>query len=94
MQPLLTQVPPKRLRSTIATLRPSRVSRPASEGPDWPVPMMMASYRVVIVYALPARMVQTGARLAPAGSLLPGTGWPAPGPAMKGETMTLSPIGP
>ena len=45
MQPLLTQVPPKRLRSTIATRLPAAAKRWASAGPDWPVPMMMASKR-------------------------------------------------
>ena len=43
MQPLLTQVPPKRLRSTIAVLRPAFASRTARAGPAWPVPMTMAS---------------------------------------------------
>src|SRR6516164_8444189 len=43
MQPLLTQVPPKCLRSTIATLRPAPARRTASAGPAWPVPMTIAS---------------------------------------------------
>ena len=43
MQPLLTQVPPKRLRSMIAVLRPACARRTASEGPACPVPMTMAS---------------------------------------------------
>ena len=33
MQPLLTQVPPKRLRSMIAVLRPDCARRTASDGP-------------------------------------------------------------
>ena len=48
MQPVLTQVPPKRLRSITATFRPASVRRRASAGPDWPVPITMASKRVVI----------------------------------------------
>jgi hypothetical protein len=43
MQPVLTQVPPSSLRSTSATFMPAPVSRPASDGPAWPAPMMMAS---------------------------------------------------
>jgi alkylation response protein AidB-like acyl-CoA dehydrogenase len=43
MQPVLTQVPPKSLRSTSATVMPAAVRRPASGGPAWPAPMMMAS---------------------------------------------------
>ena len=49
MQPVLTQVPPKRLRSMIATRLPAAANRWASAGPDWPVPMMMASYRLVVI---------------------------------------------
>ena len=41
--PVLTQVPPKNLRSTTATFRPAPASRRASDGPDCPVPMMIAS---------------------------------------------------
>ena len=43
MQPLLTQVPPTRWRSIIATLRPALPRRTASGGPAWPVPMTIAS---------------------------------------------------
>src|SRR5262249_28893464 len=43
MQPLLTQVPPKCLRSMIATLSPACDRRLASEGPAWPGPMMAGS---------------------------------------------------
>jgi hypothetical protein len=43
MQPVLTQVPPKRPRSTTATFMPEPASRRASAGPAWPVPMMIAS---------------------------------------------------
>jgi hypothetical protein len=43
MQPVLTQVPPNRLRSTIAVFIPAPVSRPASDGPACPVPMIIAS---------------------------------------------------
>ena len=48
MHPLLTQVPPKRLRSMIATFIPAPASRTASGGPACPVPMMIASYVIVI----------------------------------------------
>src|SRR5688572_20400573 len=48
MQPLLTQVPPKRLRSTIATFRPDAARRVARDGPAWPVPMTMASKHVLM----------------------------------------------
>jgi hypothetical protein len=40
---VLTQVPPNRWRSIIATAIPAPVSRPAREGPAWPAPMMIAS---------------------------------------------------
>ena len=43
VQPVLMQVPPKRLRSTIATFWPEPASRSARAGPAWPVPMMIAS---------------------------------------------------
>jgi hypothetical protein len=43
MQPVLTQVPPNSLRSTIATFIPAAVSRPARDGPACPAPMTMAS---------------------------------------------------
>ena len=43
MQPVLTQVPPKSLRSIMATFLPAVVRRPARGGPAWPAPMMMAS---------------------------------------------------
>ena len=39
----VAQVPPKRWRSIIATLRPAAVRRYASGGPACPVPMMIAS---------------------------------------------------
>jgi hypothetical protein len=43
MQPVLTQVPPNAPRSMTATVLPAAASRRASEGPAYPVPMMMAS---------------------------------------------------
>src|SRR5262249_51161650 len=43
MQPVLTQVPPKRCRSMMATRKPAPASRCASDGPAWPVPITMAS---------------------------------------------------
>src|ERR1700754_3278801 len=49
MQPLLTQVPPKRLRSATATRQPAPARRPASDGPACPVPMMIASYFVAML---------------------------------------------
>ena len=45
MQPTLTQVPPTRLRSRMAVLRPEAARRTASAGPACPVPMTIASYR-------------------------------------------------
>ncbi len=56
MQPVLTQVPPKRPRSITATLLPERARRLATKGPACPVPMTMASNRVAMIYlaALPA----------------------------------------
>src|SRR6478672_5077168 len=50
MQPVLTQVPPNRLRSIIATLNPAPASRTASGGPACPVPITIASYVVAICY--------------------------------------------
>src|SRR5690349_9813858 len=43
MQPELTHVPPTSLRSITATVWPASVSRPASGGPAWPAPTMIAS---------------------------------------------------
>src|SRR5512132_2963351 len=51
MQPLLTQVPPNRLRSIIATFIPVPASRTARDGPAWPVPITIASYLVAIGHA-------------------------------------------
>ena len=44
MQPVLTQVPPNKLRSMIATFIPGPANLPARDGPDCSVPMMIASY--------------------------------------------------
>src|SRR5215472_4158920 len=43
VQPVLTQVPPTRWRSTTATVIPAPAKRNAKDGPAWPVPMMIAS---------------------------------------------------
>jgi hypothetical protein len=43
MQPVLTHVPPKNLRSTTATVIPAFESLPASAGAAWPVPIRIAS---------------------------------------------------
>src|SRR5262245_38383051 len=43
MHPVLTQVPPGWPRSITATFQPSAAMRRASAGPDWPVPITMAS---------------------------------------------------
>src|SRR3954469_22576724 len=43
MQPVLTHVPPTSLRSITATVCPASVSLPASGGPAWPAPTMIAS---------------------------------------------------
>src|SRR5439155_20365330 len=48
MQPLLTQVPPNRLRSIIATFIPVAASRTARDDPACPVPITIASYLVAI----------------------------------------------
>src|SRR2546427_5761605 len=48
MQPLLTQVPPNRFRSIIATFIPVSASRTARDGPACPVPITIASYLVAI----------------------------------------------
>src|SRR5262249_16829652 len=47
MQPVLTQVPPKSLRSMMATFIPALANRCASGGPACPVPMIIASYFVI-----------------------------------------------
>src|SRR4051812_16662700 len=51
MQPVLTQVPPTSFRSIKATVLPAAVSRPASGGPAWPAPMMIASNARVMTRA-------------------------------------------
>jgi hypothetical protein len=51
VQPVLTQVPPNNLRSTMATFCPAAVRRCATCGPACPVPMMIAS-KVVGVIAI------------------------------------------
>jgi hypothetical protein len=43
MQPVLTQVPPKTLRSMTATFMPAPARRESHVGPAWPVPMTIAS---------------------------------------------------
>src|SRR6516225_4450862 len=43
VQPVLTQVPPTRWRSTTATFIPAPARRNAKDGPAWPVPMIIAS---------------------------------------------------
>src|SRR5271165_5654014 len=43
MQPVLTQVPPKNLRSMIPTFIPASTRRAASAGPACPPPMTIAS---------------------------------------------------
>ena len=43
VQPVLMQVPPKSLRSMIATFQPAATSRRARAGPACPVPMTIAS---------------------------------------------------
>ena len=53
VQPVLTQVPPKRWRSMIATRCPAAARRCASDGPAWPVPMMIASNWGMPVYSTP-----------------------------------------
>src|SRR6266404_2045526 len=52
MQPVFTQVPPKRLRSMIATFIPASDRRAARAGPAWPVPITIASNRAVITLPL------------------------------------------
>src|SRR6266700_877999 len=44
VQPTLMQVPPTCSRSIAATFQPARASASASGLPDWPVPMITASY--------------------------------------------------
>src|SRR6476620_8244058 len=51
MQPTLTHVPPRSLRSTIAVLRPDCARRTAREGPACPAPITIASYFSVISVA-------------------------------------------
>ncbi|MEZ5289023.1 MAG: hypothetical protein R2712_30325 [Vicinamibacterales bacterium] len=46
MQPVFTQVPPKRARSMMAVRRPAFASRAARGGPACPVPMTIASKRL------------------------------------------------
>src|ERR1700726_4944376 len=58
MQPVLTQVPPKRWRSMIATRIPAAVRRPASGGPDCPVPIMIASNCFVIYHHSVRAMIE------------------------------------
>ena len=48
MQPVLTQVPPKNFALDDGDLHAGFASRPASDGPAWPAPMMMASNFLVM----------------------------------------------
>jgi hypothetical protein len=48
MQPTFTQVPPNNFRSMTATFIPAPASLPAKDGPDCPVPMIIASYFAVM----------------------------------------------
>src|SRR5580658_8988756 len=57
MQPVLTQVPPKRPRSMTATFMPACDSRPARGGPACPVPITIAS-NLVVMSNLPIGMWQ------------------------------------
>ena len=83
MQPLLTQVPPKRLRSMIATFIPAAANRTASGGPACPVPMMIASYMIAIRYLSPslphlAELMQATSLHISAIEMIPPTGSPIP----------------
>src|SRR5262245_59632098 len=49
VQPVFTHVPPNRPRSMTATVMPALVSRFARAGPAWPVPMIAASYELLMV---------------------------------------------
>src|SRR5512138_731451 len=49
MQPVLTQVPPRSLRSTSAVFSPSLSSRAHKAGPAWPAPITIASKRSATV---------------------------------------------
>src|SRR5271165_7029949 len=56
VHPVFTHVPPNLSRSMIATVLPAPANRAASDGPAWPVPMMIASKCfVVLVNARPLR---------------------------------------
>jgi hypothetical protein len=55
VQPVLTQVPPNKCRSIMATVIPAAVSRPVSEGPAWPAPMTIASKFFITRAPFPVR---------------------------------------
>ena len=56
MHPTFTQVPPNSLRSMTAVFRPSRVSLAAIDGPDWPVPITIASYACAMTHPIGPRI--------------------------------------
>ena len=56
MQPVLTQVPPKRLRSIMATVMPALVIRPASDGPAWPAPLLSRRTAADVLYTVARRV--------------------------------------
>src|SRR5689334_13134092 len=95
VQPVLTHVPPKRPRSMMATFMPEPASRRARDGPDCPVPMMIASKSVMALSLGPQELSDRGRAAAKSQ-----TGWcwrhfglgcsrPLGGPAM---TIDIEPL--
>src|SRR5207244_11170930 len=71
------QVPPKRWRSTIATRMPAPVRRCARAGPDWPVPMTMASYSgILVLLGVRASAGSAGPQRRPVGYMMGSYAWP------------------
>src|SRR5450432_4212164 len=70
MQHVLTQVPPNSLRSMIATFFPVPARRRAKEGPACPVPIMIASYEVLMAPPLQVSLTDRYQDTLPSANLL------------------------
>src|SRR5262245_38378098 len=90
MQPLLTQVPSNRLRSTIAAFIPAPASRTARDGPACPVPIMIASY--VVAISPPVTPINNRQLLRQPGQTMPMFFVAGPAAAFGGKIVLVPPL--